>query len=55
MPDPNNGGFDVDVIDEAGNRYVHLSGYRTVALPRGADNEALKTLQTVMSLAPVAA
>ena len=55
MPDPNNGGFDVDVIDEAGNRYVHLSGYRTVALPRGGDNESLKMLQSVMSLAPVAA
>jgi acyl transferase domain-containing protein/acyl carrier protein/NAD(P)-dependent dehydrogenase (short-subunit alcohol dehydrogenase family) len=55
MPDPNNGGFDVDVIDAAGNRYVHLSGYRTVALPGGADSEALRTLQSVMSLAALAA
>ena len=55
VPEPSNGGFDVDVFDEAGNRYVHLSGYGTVALPREADNEALKTLQRVMSLAAVAA
>jgi hypothetical protein len=55
MPDPNNGGFDVDVIDETGNRYVHLSGYRTVALPRGADSQALATLQDVMSLSAIAA
>jgi hypothetical protein len=55
MPDPNNGGFDVEVMDEAGNRYVHLCGYRTVTLPQGTDSQALKTLQTVMSLAPVAA
>ncbi|HET7209077.1 MAG TPA: SDR family oxidoreductase [Terriglobales bacterium] len=54
-PDPDNGGFDVEVIDAAGIRYMHVTGYRTVALPQGADSEALKSLQTAMSLQAVAA
>ena len=32
-PRPERESFDVEVVDEAGNRYVELSGYRTVALP----------------------
>ena len=54
-PDPNNGGFDVEVIDAAGNRYLHLTGYRTVALPNGVYAEALRELQSIMSLEAVAA
>jgi hypothetical protein len=52
-PYPLQGSFDADVVDTAGNHYVRLSGYRTVPFPVAAD--ALKTLQTVMSLEPVTA
>jgi hypothetical protein len=47
IPDPDRGSFDAEVVDTAGNRYVHLSGYRTVALPNGVDAEPLKALQAV--------
>ncbi len=43
-PDLGNGGFDADVLDSAGNCYVHLSGYRTIALPGGVDAKRLKGL-----------
>jgi len=49
------GSFDAEVLDRAGSRYVHLQGYRTVALPNAVDAEALKTLQAAMSLEAVAA
>jgi acyl transferase domain-containing protein/NAD(P)-dependent dehydrogenase (short-subunit alcohol dehydrogenase family)/acyl carrier protein len=52
-PDPHQGSFDADVVDTAGNHYVHLAGYRTVPFPVDAD--ALKALQTAMSLEPVTA
>jgi len=39
-PDPDQGSFNAEVVDAAGNRYVHLSGYRTVALPNSVDAEA---------------
>jgi acyl transferase domain-containing protein/acyl carrier protein/NAD(P)-dependent dehydrogenase (short-subunit alcohol dehydrogenase family) len=39
--------FDADVVDAAGNRYVHLSGYRTVALPNSIDAEPLRALGAV--------
>ncbi|HEY6947035.1 MAG TPA: SDR family NAD(P)-dependent oxidoreductase, partial [Candidatus Acidoferrum sp.] len=42
-----NGGFDAEVVDRAGNLFLHLSGYRTVALPNRVDAEALKGLQAV--------
>ena len=32
-PDPDRGSFDAEVVDAKGNRYLHLSGYRTVAVP----------------------
>jgi hypothetical protein len=54
-PDPDNGGFDVEVIDAVGTRYLYLTGYRTVALPEAADAEALRTLKSVMSLETIAA
>ena len=42
---PDQGSFDAEVVDAAGNRYLHLSGYRTVALPTSIDAEALKALK----------
>ncbi len=49
------GSFDAEVVDAAGNRFVQLSGYRTVAVPNSIDGERLKPLQMAMSLEPVAA
>ena len=54
-PGPQKEDFEVEVIDTAGNRYIHLAGYRTVALPEGVDVDALKALQTLMSVEAVAA
>ena len=48
-PDPAKGSFDVQVLDEAGNRYLRLAGYRTIPLPGGTDAEALRGLQSAMS------
>ena len=31
---PAAGSFDADVVDRAGTRYLHVSGYRTVVVPR---------------------
>jgi acyl carrier protein/NAD(P)-dependent dehydrogenase (short-subunit alcohol dehydrogenase family) len=42
--------FDVEVMDANGNIYVQLKGYRTVALPKGVDANALKALQSLTSL-----
>jgi NAD(P)-dependent dehydrogenase (short-subunit alcohol dehydrogenase family) len=36
--------FDAEVVDAAGNRYVHLSGYRVVELPGEVDAGPLKAL-----------
>jgi len=44
------GSFDAEVLDTTGNRYVHLCGYRTVALPDAVDAEPLKNLRAVMAL-----
>jgi malonyl CoA-acyl carrier protein transacylase/3-oxoacyl-(acyl-carrier-protein) synthase/NAD(P)-dependent dehydrogenase (short-subunit alcohol dehydrogenase family) len=46
-PDPNKECFNAEVVDSAGNRYIQLSGYRTVALPNRVDIEPLKALQAV--------
>jgi NAD(P)-dependent dehydrogenase (short-subunit alcohol dehydrogenase family)/acyl carrier protein len=54
-PDPTKGSFDAEVVDMQGNRYLQLSGYRTVAMPAAVNEEKLKMLQAVMSLDPVAA
>ena len=48
-PDPEQGSFDAEVVDTTGNRYVQLSGYRTVALPNSVDAEPLKALHAVMA------
>ncbi len=53
--DPGRGNFDAEVVDTKGNRYLHLSGYRTVAVPNAVDAERLKALQAAMSLEAVAA
>ena len=53
-PQPEQGSFDAEVVDTAGNRYVRLGGYSTLALPDGLDAEALKTVQTVVSPEPAA-
>ncbi len=47
MPKPDQGSFDAEVVDSAGNQYVQLLGYRTVALPNVIDTEPLKGLQAV--------
>jgi len=47
--------FDAEVVDEKGNRYLQLVGYRTVAIPNAVDAEKLKVLQAAMSLEAVAA
>jgi hypothetical protein len=54
-PDLARGSFDAEVVDAAGNRYVQLSGYRTVALPSAVDSERLKALQAIMSAEEVTA
>jgi acyl transferase domain-containing protein len=46
-PNSEQGSFDAEVLDEAGNRYFRLIGYRTVALPNIVDTEPLKALQAV--------
>ncbi len=48
-PDVDQGSFDAEVVDEAGNCYVRVGGYRTVAVPNGLDADSLKTLQSVVS------
>jgi len=53
--DPACGSFDAEVVDTKGNRYLHLGGYRTVAVPNAVDAEGLKALQAAMSLDGVAA
>jgi acyl transferase domain-containing protein/acyl carrier protein/NAD(P)-dependent dehydrogenase (short-subunit alcohol dehydrogenase family) len=47
-PDPDRGTFDAEVVDSAGNRYVRLSGYRTVALEGGVTTESLQELQAAV-------
>jgi KR domain-containing protein/polyketide synthase-like dehydratase family protein/polyketide synthase family protein len=48
-------GFDAQVVDAAGNLYMSVSGYRTVAVSKAIDAESLDALQSLISLAPVAA
>jgi len=46
-PRPDQRSFDAEVVDAAGNRYVQLLGYSTVALPNVIDAEPLKELHAV--------
>jgi len=48
-PHPEDGTFDAEVVDSAGNCYVRVGGYRTVALPDGLDADWLRAVQTVLS------
>jgi acyl transferase domain-containing protein len=52
-PDP--ASFEAEIVDGKGDRYLQLSGYRTVALPGAIDVSKLKPLQAAMSLDLVAA
>jgi acyl transferase domain-containing protein/NAD(P)-dependent dehydrogenase (short-subunit alcohol dehydrogenase family)/acyl carrier protein len=54
-PDPRRGSFDVEVVDEAGNRYLYLAGYRTVPFPAGVEAQAMTALQHAMTPEPVMA
>jgi NAD(P)-dependent dehydrogenase (short-subunit alcohol dehydrogenase family) len=45
--DPREDSFDAEVVDTAGNRYVHLSGYKMVAHPDPVDAEPLRALHAV--------
>jgi NAD(P)-dependent dehydrogenase (short-subunit alcohol dehydrogenase family) len=47
-PHPAEASFDAEIVDAAGNRYVQLIGYRTVALPDAIAAEPLKAIQAVM-------
>jgi hypothetical protein len=53
-PHPEQGTFDAEVVDSAGNCYVRIGGYRTVALPDGLDTELLKTMRSVVVQEPIA-
>lgn len=55
ISDRDRGTFDAEVVDTKGNRYVLLSGYRTVAVPAAIDVERLKPLQTALAPEIVAA
>jgi hypothetical protein len=46
-PNPEQGSFDAEVVDAAGISYIHLTGYRTIALPNTVDAEPLRALQAV--------
>jgi len=48
-PDAKGESFDAEVVDTRGNRYLRLSGYRTVTLPNSVDAEPLHALQHVMA------
>ncbi|HYL12503.1 MAG TPA: SDR family NAD(P)-dependent oxidoreductase [Terriglobales bacterium] len=52
-PDPQHESFNAEVIDTAGNQYVQLVGYRTVAIPNAVGGEPLKALQAAFSPQPV--
>jgi acyl transferase domain-containing protein/NAD(P)-dependent dehydrogenase (short-subunit alcohol dehydrogenase family) len=54
-PDPAHGTFDAEVADAKGNRFVHLSGYRTIATPISVNAEQVKVLRALLSPSPVAA
>ena len=41
--------FDAEVVDTAGNRYLQVSGYRTVALPNSVDVEPLRAMRPVLA------
>jgi acyl transferase domain-containing protein/NAD(P)-dependent dehydrogenase (short-subunit alcohol dehydrogenase family) len=48
-------GFHAEVVDPAGNQYVQLRGYQTIPVPKAIAAESLGALQSLISLATVAA
>jgi hypothetical protein len=54
-PDPAQGTFDAEVVDAKGNRFVELSGYRTIATSISVNAEQVKVLRALLSPSPVAA
>jgi len=48
-PDEQQESFDAEVVDTAGNRYLQVSGYRTVALPDNIDLKSLKDMRPVLA------
>jgi acyl transferase domain-containing protein/NAD(P)-dependent dehydrogenase (short-subunit alcohol dehydrogenase family)/acyl carrier protein len=42
------GDFDAEVVDEKGNCYLQLRGYRTIALPATVETGQLRVLQSVL-------
>jgi acyl transferase domain-containing protein/NAD(P)-dependent dehydrogenase (short-subunit alcohol dehydrogenase family) len=52
---PAHSGFDAEILDASGTRYLQLTGYRTVQLPDTIDAEKLKALQAAMAPDLVAA
>jgi len=54
-PDAQHGTFDADVVDANCNRYLHLTGYRTVAVPNAFIEDQVKALRAMLSPATVAA
>jgi acyl transferase domain-containing protein/NAD(P)-dependent dehydrogenase (short-subunit alcohol dehydrogenase family) len=54
-PDPERGRFDAEVVDSAGNCYLQLTGYRTVAVPNAFNAERLQRLQALIAAEAVAA
>jgi len=53
--DATRGAFDAEVVDTNGNRFVKLSGYRTIATPISLNAEQAKVLRALLSPSPVAA
>ena len=47
--DPAAGSFAADVVDQAGTRYLHLAGYRTVVVRENVDLPAFAAAQAVMA------
>jgi hypothetical protein len=54
-PSPGGESFDAHVVGADGAPFLHLTGYRTVAVGSGLDADRLKALQAAISLEAVAA
>ena len=46
---PAEGSFDADVVDGAGTRYLHVSGYRTVVFRENVDARVFTPAQAVLA------
>lgn len=53
-PHPEQDTFDAEVLDAAGNRYLHIDGYHTTLLPTPIDAESLMSLQKLLTPVGVA-